>query len=144
MGISPGALQLAGGIILFLVALRTVMEEFEPKKPKGEKPESGATPPPSASDLAFSPLAFPTIVTPWAVAVVILLVVLRRDFLLEIAAVTALVLVLDLLAMLYSDRILKNSLVISALAIVNSVLGVLQVALAVQASYEALRMIQIT
>lgn len=77
-GISVGALQLAAGIVLFLIALRPVLEQYEPKKPETEAQGSSASPAPSSSDLAFSPLAFPTIVTPYGVAVLILVVTLRR------------------------------------------------------------------
>jgi multiple antibiotic resistance protein len=72
-GISVGALQLAAGIVLFLIALRTVLAQYAPKKPGAQAPESDNSPAPSASDLAFSPLAFPTIVTPYGIAVLILL-----------------------------------------------------------------------
>jgi multiple antibiotic resistance protein len=139
-GISVGALQLAAGIVLFLIALKPVLEQYEPHKDQPEASGSAAAPAPTASALAFSPLAFPTIVTPWGIAVLIMLATLRRDNMLQILGVTAFVLVLDLLAMLVADRILKTPFVASALGIVGAVMGVLQIALAVQATVDALRM----
>src|SRR5690606_36426043 len=128
---------------LFLIALRPVLEQYEPKTPQGEASGSDSSPVPSASALAFSPLAFPTIVTPYGTAVLILLVTLRPDHLPEIAGVTALVLLLNLLAMLFADRILKSPLVASALGIVGAVMAVLQVALGVQVVVDALRVMKV-
>jgi hypothetical protein len=67
------------------------------------------------------------------------LVTLRPVNLLAILAVMAVVLVLNLLAMLFGDRLLKSSPVASALGIVDSVLAILQVALGAQVVVDALR-----
>lgn len=142
-GISVGALQLAAGIVLFLIALKPVLQQYEPIKPE-ETPEPAASPALSSSKLAFAPLAFPTIVTPYGVAALILAVTLRPGYLPEIFGVTVLVLVLDLLAMLFADIILKAPLVASLLGIVGAVMGLLLVALGVQVSIDALRMLGIT
>jgi multiple antibiotic resistance protein len=142
-GISVGALQLAAGIVLFLIALKPVLEQYEPKTPERKEAESDNEPAPSASALAFSPLAFPTIVTPYGVAVLILVVTLRPDHLPEIAGVTAFVLVLNLLAMLSADLILKTPLLGSVLGIVGAVMGLLQVALGVQVVVDALRVMRV-
>jgi multiple antibiotic resistance protein len=131
---------LGASIVLFLIALRQVLEQYEPKKPEPAASDVSAA---SSSKLAFSPLAFPTIVTPYGVAVLILIVTLRSDHLLEILGVTIFVLVLDFLAMVVADLILKTPLVAAALGILGSVMGVLQIALAVQASVDALRMMGI-
>jgi multiple antibiotic resistance protein len=140
-GISVGALQLAAGIVLFLIALRPVLEQYEPKKSEAQAPESAAAPVPTASALALSPLAFPTIVTPYGIAALIMVVMLRPDHLPEIFGVLVVVLVLNLLAMLSADRILKTPLVGSALGIVGAVMGVLLVALGVQVIVSALHLL---
>src|SRR5215472_12700534 len=62
-------LQVAAGLILFLVALQAVMEQYNATH------TSADTEPPSLS-LAFSPLAFPTIVTPYGIATVTILMAL--------------------------------------------------------------------
>jgi multiple antibiotic resistance protein len=54
-GISAGALQLAAGIILFLIALTPVLAQYDHNKPQHEAPRHAASP----ADLALSPLAFP-------------------------------------------------------------------------------------
>jgi multiple antibiotic resistance protein len=94
--------------------------------------------------MAFSPLAFPTIVTPYGIAVLIVLVTLGRGNttrLLEILVTAGVVLLLDLLAMLSAERVLKAPFVAPALAIVGAVMAVLQVALSVQAILLACRLL---
>jgi multiple antibiotic resistance protein len=94
--------------------------------------------------LAFSPLAFPTIITPYGAALLILLMSLRSGqtaVLVKIIGIAVLVLALDLVAMLTADRILTTPAVRPTLGILGSVLSVLQVALGVQAIIEALRLL---
>ena len=141
-GISVGALQLTAGIILFLVALKPVLEQYERRDAPSEVAGSGAAPTAvPASRLAISPLAFPTIVTPWGLAVLIMVVTLWTGHALEILGVTVAVLVLNFVAMLSVERIVKTPFVVTALAIVGMVLGVLQVALGVQAAVNGLRLL---
>ena len=143
--ISLGALLLTTGIVLFLVAMRVVMEQYEPHE-RTEKTDHPATiaRPPSPNALAFSPLAFPTIITPYGAALLILLMSLRSGqttILLGIMGIAGLVLVLDLLAMLTAERILTTPAVRPTLGILGSVLSVLQVALGVQAIVDGLRLL---
>jgi len=144
-GISLGALLLTTGIVLFLVAMQVVMQQYATH----EQAESAAHPsaiatPPSPAALAFSPLAFPTIITPYGAALLILLASMRSGqtaALLGIAGIAALVLALDVVAMLTADRILTTPAVRPTLGILGSVLSVLQVALGVQAIVDALRLL---
>src|SRR5262245_23768231 len=147
-GISLGALLLTTGIVLFLVAMQVVMQQYEPHEQaeKAAHPSASADPP-SPSALAFSPLAFPTIITPYGAALLILLVSLRSSqtaVVLQIIGIAILVLALDLVAMLAADRILTTPAVRPTLGILGSVLSVLQVALGVQAIIEALRLLGVT
>lgn len=140
--ISLGALELTAGIVLFLVALRPVLAQYEPE-PRPEPPPPEADPP-STSALAFAPLAFPTIVTPYGIAVLIILVSLRTGetpLNVPVLGVAIAVLAVDLLAMLAADRILRTPFVASLLGIVGAVIGVLQVALGVQAAVSGLRLL---
>lgn len=144
-GISIGALTLTAGIVLFLVALQTILQQYGPREPRPNAEADLPAPPISA--LAFSPLAFPTIITPHGVAVLILVVTLAAEgdttLVLEVLGVAVGVLVLDLLAMLFADRILKTSILRALLGIVGTMLGVLQVALGVQAIASGLRLLGI-
>lgn len=71
-GISVGALLLAGGAILFLVALQPVLAGYSPRGGRVQA-TAAAVRGPSEPELAFSPLAFPTIITPYDLALLILL-----------------------------------------------------------------------
>jgi len=93
-GVSLGALLMTVGIVLFLVALDVVMREHSHERPEndGAFPANSSRSSPAA--LAFAPVAFPTILTPYGIAVLILLVSLRAGqtiFVLEIIGLAALV-----------------------------------------------------
>jgi multiple antibiotic resistance protein len=135
-GVSVGSLLLTGGLILFLVALKPVLEEFAP--------ESRVTSPPAADASPPSPmkLAFPTIVTPYGIAILIVLVTLRPGTTaVEVLGVAIFILLLDLMAMLFAQQILNTPLVPLALGIVGPVMGVLQVALGVSTVVLALHLL---
>ena len=130
-GISVGALLLAAGAILFLVALQPVLAGYIQRPVQAP----AAIPARSESELAFSPLAFPTIVTPYGIAVLILFTTLYPLSTggLWTMGVAAFVLALDLLAMLSADLIAKASFINRGLDILGSVMGILLVALGMQA-----------
>jgi multiple antibiotic resistance protein len=129
-------LALTGGLVLFLVALQTVLHQFT----------GAAAPKPNAAapglHLAFSPLAYPTIVTPYGIAAVIVFVALAQDDLtlkLMVAEVIAAILILDWLAMLFANAILKwMGTVLQVFAVV---LGVTQIALGLNVILQSLSLI---
>jgi multiple antibiotic resistance protein len=127
------SLQIAGSIILFLVALQMVMAQYE-----GLPPPGGQLPAPTLA-LAVSPLAFPTIVTPYGIAVLIIFLVLSPglEYSIQVMGALALVMVLNLLSMLYGRQILK-AIGVTSLQIIGAVLGVLQIALAIEYLLRAL------
>ena len=132
-GISVPALMLAGGIIFFLVGLNLVLEQYQPAQ--------AAPPPlPAAPMAAALRIAFPAVVTPYGIAAVIALLVNSPDTArtASIVAILIGVMVLNLLAMLYSRRLMGGATVMG-LQILGAVLGVLQVALAVQLILRGLR-----
>jgi len=134
--ISVPVLALTGGLILFLVALQTVLQQATgPARPKPDEPPPGL-------HLAFSPLAFPTIVTPYGIAAVIVFAALTQDDYaakLMVAGVVLLILVLDWLAMLFAEAILRW--VGTTLQVFAVVLGVTQIALGLQVIMHSLSMI---
>jgi small neutral amino acid transporter SnatA (MarC family) len=132
--VSLGALLIAGGVILFLVALRQVLQQYAPA------PE--VRPSDLAPAGAVIRLAFPTIVTPYGIATVIIILSVSPDvrYVVGVAAALIGVMILDLLAMLYARRILRTVGTIP-LQIVGTVLSVMQVALGVQMILGGLRMI---
>jgi multiple antibiotic resistance protein len=124
--ISAAALTLAAGIMFFLVGLSLVLEQYQPV-------HAAPAPLPEAPMAAALRVAFPVVVTPYGIAAVIALLVNSHDAARTagILAILVGVMVLNLLAMLYVRRIMGGVIVL-ALQIVGAVLGVLQVALAVQ------------
>ena len=130
--ISVPVSAIAAGIILFLVALRTVMQQFDANEPEAREYEPSLR-------LAVSPLAFPTIVTPYGIAAVIVCMTLTPDFLTRGAIFAALLglMLLNLVAMLFARPILKCAGM--PMQIVGIVLGIIQVALGLQVIVEGLR-----
>jgi len=125
-GIPLPILALAGGIILFLVALRTVLEQFAPQEPHSE---GDGVRPRAAARVAMSPLAFPAIVTPYGIAALIVFLSLSQSLegRLTIGAVVIAIMVLNLVVMLVA-RPLQTVLSI-VMPVFGAVLGVVQVAL---------------
>jgi multiple antibiotic resistance protein len=119
-------LALAGGIILFLVALRSVLEQFEAPDLHAEVTE---VPPEAVMRVALSPLAFPAIVTPYGIAALIVFLAFSQSLegRLTIGAIVIAIMVLNLIVMLVARR-LRTGLSI-VMPIVGAVLGVVQVAL---------------
>lgn len=130
--ISIPALTLAGGIIFFLVGLSLVLQQYEPTP--------AATALPAAPMAAALRIAFPTVVTPYGIAAVIALLAKSPDAARTggILAILVGVMVLNLLAMLYARRLL-GGVTVMVLQVLGAVLGVLQVALAVELILRGLR-----
>ncbi|HEY7062479.1 MAG TPA: MarC family protein [Chloroflexota bacterium] len=130
--VSLPALLLAAGLVLLLVALQTVLHQYHPEPPPAPPAEPGPPHAPSLG-LALTPLAFPSIITPYGSAVLILLLAasseMGRD--LAILGMFVAVMVVDLLAMLFAHQILK-AIGLTPLVVLGGVLGVLQVGLAMQ------------
>ncbi len=126
-GVPVSVLTLTGGLVLFLVALQTVLQQFDGPPPPPPEPVA------QNLRLAINPLAFPTIVTPYGMAAIIIFMALSGDNLqakLTVAAVAAVVLALDWIAMMFAHIILRY--VGTVLQIFAVVLGITQVALGLQ------------
>lgn len=124
--ISVPALLLGGGIIFLLVGLRLVLEQYQP---------AHAAPPalPVSPMAAAMRLTFPTVVTPYGIAAVIVLLANSHDAArtASIIAILIAVMMLNLLTMLNARRMM-GGVAAMALQVLGAVLGVLQVALAVE------------
>jgi small neutral amino acid transporter SnatA (MarC family) len=130
--ISVPVLSMAAGIILFLVALQTVMHQFDSSGAARHEYEPSMR-------LALSPLAFPTIVTPYGVAAVIVFMTLTPDLLArgEIFGALLGLMSLNLLAMLFAKPVLHYAGM--PLQLLGTVLGIIQVALGLQIIVAGLR-----
>lgn len=124
-GISRGSLILAAGLIVTLSALQPTL--FRQGPPAGE----GASV--SPGELAASPLAFPAIVSPKAIGVLIIFVAYfpAMEAKLAVFGVAAAMLVLDYLGMLFAGWFMATVGMVPLL-VLGAVFGVLQVALGVE------------
>ncbi len=125
--LSPEALQLAGGLVLLLSALKVIFPAAETQPRPAAKP--------TALQLAISPLASPIIVTPAGIAAILLFVMSAQAYpgvYRALALVLALILLLDFLAMYFNAQILRVPGLLPSLQIVGAVLIFIQVALGIE------------
>jgi multiple antibiotic resistance protein len=136
-GISSGALLITAGIVLFLVALNTIRRQYG--HAKDDTPSSSTQA--SIARVAFQ-MAFPYVVSPYGIAIVILVLTTRPDSvpLTPIVAMLVGIMLLNAMVMLVAHRITRSMYLNPTLAVVSSVLAVLQAALGVQMVLAGLRM----
>ena len=137
-GIPLPVLALSGGIILFLVALQGILQQFTPPTLHDDA-TTGPAPAP-AMHMALTPLAFPTIVTPYGIAALILFLALSPDMesRMGIGAVVLVIMLLNLLVMIATRHIPPILGVL--LSVLGAVLGVIQVAFGLRIIYGSLKM----
>jgi len=128
--VSVPVLALAGGLVLFLVALKQTLGSGSALQQFQGEP---------GLHLAMSPLAFPTIVTPYGIAALIVFATLAngdRSAELMIAVIVLIILAMDWLAMIFAAQILRWFG--TALQIFAVVLGIGQVAIGLQVIFQSL------
>jgi len=132
-GIPLPDLALAGGLILFLVALRAILLQSAPSSAADDEV---AVP---TLNMAITPLALPTIVTPYGVAAVIIFLALSPDLegRLMIGVILLAIMLLNLIVMLVARHIQRFLGVF--LQILGAVLGIVQVALGIRFIDHALK-----
>jgi multiple antibiotic resistance protein len=130
LGISLSAFRLAGGIMLFMIALDMVFERRTERREERAKEIEGT---PEAEDISVFPMAIPMIAGPGSIASVMLLSARAEGSvagLIVLAAMTA-VLVLTLLALLAAGPLMKF-IGAKLEAMITRILGVILAALAAQ------------
>jgi multiple antibiotic resistance protein len=135
-GIPVPILAMTGGIILFLVALLNVIQQFGWQNTHVEHKEE------PSMKMAMYPLAFPTIVTPYGIAAVIVFMALMPDPIgqLPVGAVVLGIMILNLVIMMVSRYIYKFLVII--LPVLGAILGVVQVALGLWIMYRSFLQLQ--
>jgi multiple antibiotic resistance protein len=130
LGISLSAFRLAGGIMLFIIALEMVFEKRTERREARAQEIEGT---PEADDIAVFPMAIPMIAGPGSIATIMLLGA-RANGLVEGAIVLGamtLVILLTLVALLAAGPLMK--LIGAKLeAMITRILGVILAALAAQ------------
>jgi multiple antibiotic resistance protein len=128
LGITLGAFQVAGGILLLWIAVRMVFAEHE-RETADEEAEAR-----NRADISVFPLAIPIIAGPGSMASIMILMGATQDYSRGLGIVlgtTAIVLVLCYLALRLADS-LVSLLGRTGVNVVTRVLGMLLAALAVQ------------
>jgi multiple antibiotic resistance protein len=135
-GIPVPVLSLSAGIILFLVALRHILEQFEAAAPAAA--EAPIAPGAQARRLGLQ-VAFPALVTPYGIAALVVFLALSQgtEARLKVGAIVVAIMGLNLLVMLVTRRLLP--VLALGLPIVGAVLGIVQVALGLQIVHNSIR-----
>lgn len=130
LGISLAAFRIAGGIMLFLIALEMV---FEKRTQRREQRASEINATPEQEDISVFPMAIPMIAGPGSIASVMLLMARSNGFEGSMVVLGALlaVLVLTMLALLAAGPIMRL-LGHKVEAMITRILGVILAALAAQ------------
>lgn len=121
LGLSDSSLTIAGGVILFLIALRLVFKH--PEGVFGNEPQD--------AEPFIVPLAIPSIAGPSAIATVILLVSRAPERMTDWIAALAVASALTLLLLLAAERIARL-LGARGLAAVDRLMGLILTAIAVE------------
>jgi len=137
LGVSLAAFRIAGGIMLFLIALEMV---FEKRTERREDRAAKVAQSPEVEDVSIFPMAMPMIAGPGSIASVMLM--MSRNHGLERVAVVlaalATILALTLIALLAAGPLMRL-LGARIEAVITRILGVLLGALAVQFVIDGIR-----
>ena len=130
LGISLSAFRLAGGIMLFMIALDMVFERRTERREERAKEIEGT---PEAEDISVFPMAIPMIAGPGSIASIMLLTA-RADTIAEdltVLAAMTVVILLTLVALIAAGPLMR--LIGAKLeAMITRILGVILAALAAQ------------
>jgi len=140
--VSPPAILITCGIILFYQALRIIMQTPAAAPGSADRETSQSQPSPA---IAIFPLAIPAIVTAPGIGAIAAIIVLNKHDLPHQAIVVALllaVMLLNLLTLWNTEAILKRGLA-GVLPVIGWVLAVLQASLAVQIVIYSLRVLEV-
>lgn len=137
LGISLDSFRIAGGIMLFLIALEMV---FDKRTERREARAQEIIETPEVEDVSVFPMAMPMIAGPGSIATIMLLMSKNEglDRSLAIFAALAAVLMLTLLALLAAGPLMRL-LGAKVEAVITRILGVLLAALAAQFVIDGLR-----
>jgi multiple antibiotic resistance protein len=136
--VSPQAMQITGGLILFIYALKLIT--LQPQPTGGQKAEADS-PLSLANSLAISPLTIPSIITPYGVvAILFYMFIARGNHILElqIVGMVLLMMLLNYLAMMFSYKIM-GVIGVPALRLIGWIFAIMQASLAIELIIKALR-----
>jgi len=137
MGISIDAFRIAGGVMLFLIALEMVFARESGTKTTSEEKNEVQ----QRADISVFPLAFPFIAGPGALATVLLTFgTLKPDWLMTLGLLSVIALVLLItLALLLLAPLVNRVMGVTGAHVVSRLAGVVLAALAVQFMVDGLK-----
>jgi multiple antibiotic resistance protein len=137
LGVSLSAFRIAGGIMLFLIALEMV---FEKRTERREDRAAKVAQSPEVEDVSIFPMAMPMIAGPGSIASVMLMMSRNHGFekVAVVLAALATILALTLIALLAAGPLMRL-LGARIEAVITRILGVLLGALAVQFVIDGIR-----
>ena len=137
LGVSLSAFRIAGGIMLFLIALEMV---FEKRTERREDRAAKVAQSPEVEDVSIFPMAMPMIAGPGSIASVMLMMSRNHGFekVAVVLAALATILALTLVALLAAGPLMRL-LGARIEAVITRILGVLLGALAVQFVIDGIR-----
>jgi multiple antibiotic resistance protein len=137
LGVSLSAFRIAGGIMLFLIALEMV---FEKRTERREDRAAKIAQSPEVEDVSIFPMAMPMIAGPGSIASVMLMMSRNHGFerVAVVIAALATILALTLVALLAAGPLMRL-LGARIEAVITRILGVLLGALAVQFVIDGIR-----
>jgi multiple antibiotic resistance protein len=137
LGVSLAAFRIAGGIMLFLIALEMV---FEKRTERREDRAAKVAQSPEVEDVSIFPMAMPMIAGPGSIASVMLMMSRNHGFekVAVVIAALATILALTLVALLAAGPLMRL-LGARIEAVITRILGVLLGALAVQFVIDGIR-----
>ncbi len=138
LGISLDAFRIAGGIMLFLIALEMVFEKRAQRREKEAQDVAG--PPPVHEDISIFPMAIPMIAGPGSIASAMLLMARNPGWAERsvVLAALGLILVVTLFSLLAAGPLMRF-LGHRVEAMVSRVLGVILAALAAQFAIDGVK-----
>ncbi len=129
------ALIAAAGLVLLLISLNTVLSQYGNNDNKKPSP-----PPDNPLTALISPLTFPTILTPHGIALVMIFMSIAKQLdknYNQVLGLIIVVMILNFICMLYAKQIL-NFLKPTVLQVLGLVLGIIQLALAMNYIFAAI------
>ena len=137
LGISLASFRIAGGIMLFLIALEMV---FEKRTERREDRAAKIAATPEVEDVSIFPMAMPMIAGPGSIASVMLMMSRNHgvENVVVVLAALATILLLTLVALIAAGPIMRV-LGVKIEAVITRLLGVLLAALAVQFVIDGVR-----
>jgi multiple antibiotic resistance protein len=128
--ISLAAIALTGGVVLFVMAMKSILDLYA-----AQTPEEAVTA--SSSPATASSVAFPHIATPYGIAAIIVLLTLAPESAMTIYITLLAVMLINLLMMVFVKPIMRVLAV--PLGLLGTVISVLQLALSIQFIFFAIR-----